>query len=350
MLHNFAYPIVESNGRVTGEEIIVSTTRIETMLGDVAVAVHPLDERYQKYHGMWCQHPFTKKLIPIVTDEILVDSELGTGAVKITPGHDMNDFACAKRHDLPILNIMNEDGTLNSAAANMKLENVDRLDARQAVIDALRHVGLYRGCTSHEMRIARCSRTGDIIEPLIKAQWYLKCGQLAERVLSSTKSGDITVHPSFFENQWKRWLENTHDWCVSRQLWWGHRIPAYRVVADDLKKEIWVSALTEEEAKEKAKRKLEAENLSVAGFHVERDSDVFDTWFSSALLPLSAAGWTGPSETPPFQYPYECIESGSDILFFWIARMSMLCQHFTGAPPFKHILLHPMVSFALFLA
>ncbi|XP_037120247.1 valine--tRNA ligase, mitochondrial isoform X3 [Syngnathus acus] len=277
----FAYPLDGHGG-----EIMVSTTRPETMLGDVAVAVHPDDPRYQNFHGMQCRHPFNDRLLPIVTDTI-VDMELGTGAVKVTPAHDHTDFLLSQRHALPRLTVIGGDGKMTPLCGQW-LEGVKRFDARELVVKALVEKELFRGKEEHAMTLPICSRSGDVIEPLLKKQWFIRCHAMAQKAIQAVEDGQLEIIPDFYKKTWKNWLSNINDWCLSRQLWWGHQIPAYRVD-----------------------------------------------------FPSS----TDKQETTDFQrfYPNSMLETGSDLIFFWVARMVMLATELTGHLPFKQVLLHSLV-------
>ncbi|KAL6055400.1 valine--tRNA ligase, variant 2 [Balamuthia mandrillaris] len=337
VIYRVAYP-VEGGG-----ELEVATTRPETILGDTAVAVHPNDPRYQMYHGRFVINPLTGRQLPIITDGQLVDMELGTGVVKVTPAHDENDYQCGLRHNLEQINILNDNGTLNGAAGDF--QGMDRLDARNKVIEALEQKGLYRGKQEHEMRLALCSRSGDVLEPRLKPQWYVRIKSMAEEAARLVREGEMEIVPQFHKDEWFRWLNNSQDWCVSRQLWWGHRIPAYKLILDDNKKkdeERWVIARSAEDAEREAKEKF---GLRAGSFRLQQDEDVLDTWFSSSLFPLSALGW--PDKTLDLQkfYPLSVMETGADILFFWVARMAMMCTFLSegNIPPFKEVMLHAMV-------
>ena len=342
-LTHFAYRV---KGSETGEELVVATTRLETMLGDVAVAVHPDDERYRHLHGQTLEHPFTGRDVVIITDSVLVDMEFGTGAVKITPAHDPNDFECGKRNNLEQINILNEDGTMNENAAEFK--GMMRYDARIAVEKALDAKGLFRGKEPNKMRLGICSRSGDIIEPYLTPQWYVSCQGMADRAVDAVKKGELEIKPAFHEATWYRWLEDCHDWCVSRQLWWGHRIPAYFVqkkgedlsMSDQENNARWFVGRTEGEARAKA---AEALGVSPADLDVRQDPDVLDTWFSSGLFPFSVFGWPNQTEDLEAFYPTTLLETGMDILFFWVARMVMMGLELTDQLPFKTVFLHAMV-------
>ncbi|KAJ1679950.1 valine--tRNA ligase, partial [Spiromyces aspiralis] len=332
----FNYVVEDSDERLT-----VATTRIETMLGDVAIAVHSSDSLYKHLHGKYAVHPFCDRRIPIIVDDIIVDPEFGTGAVKITPAHDFNDYEVGKRHNLPCINILNEDGTFNENAGPYAGQK--RFHVRKAIIEDLKAKGLYVDCRDNSMTIPVCIKSGDIIEPLTKPQWWVKCDVLAKPALEAVRNGDMVILPKTSEKEWFHWLENIQDWCISRQLWWGHRAPAYLVKLegreiDPSDGEYWVTGRTEEEAYEKAKAKFPG-----ARFTLEQDPDVLDTWFSSGTWPFSIMGW--PDKTPDYErfYPATLLETGWDIIFFWVARMVMLGIHLTGKVPFKTVFCHAMI-------
>jgi len=244
VLTSFAYQLEDSE-----ERLIVATTRPETMLGDTAIAIHPEDPRYKHLHGKFVIHPFSQRRIPIVCDDIIVDMEFGTGAVKITPAHDPNDYEVAVRHKLEFINLLNDDGTLNENAGE-EFKGMKRFSARRAVIDKLKEMGLYVESKDNPMKVPICSRSGDIIEPIIKPQWYVSCRGLADEVIKRTKAGELLVRPQACEDEWYRWLENIQDWCISRQLWWGHRCPIYFVRIKDaetdnsMDTDYWISVMT----------------------------------------------------------------------------------------------------------
>ncbi|XP_010871392.2 valine--tRNA ligase, mitochondrial [Esox lucius] len=335
-MFTFAYPLDGQDGEVT-----VSTTRPETMLGDVAIAVHPEDPRYQAVHGKHCRHPFTDRLIPIITDAT-VDVELGTGAVKVTPAHDHTDFLLSQRHGLPCLTVIGGDGAMTPLCGQW-LEGVRRFDAREHVIDALREKKLFRGKEDHAMSLPLCSRSGDVIEPLLKKQWFMHCEEMAQRAIQAVDEGQLEIIPHFYTKTWKSWLSNISDWCISRQLWWGHQIPAYRVSlpgSANTEEELWVWGRSQAEARERAAVKYEVTPDSVT---LTQDPDVLDTWFSSGLFPFAMLGW--PQQTSDLRqfYPNTILETGSDLIFFWVARMVMLGTELTGQLPFKQVLLHSLV-------
>ncbi len=322
-LFEFAYAVDGGEG-----EIVVATTRPETMLGDTAVAVHPDDPRYLALHGKRVKHPFVDRTIPIVTDAILVDPKFGTGAVKVTPAHDFNDFATGKRNGLEEINILNLDGTMNAHAG--PFAGMDRKDARRAVKKALTEKGLARGTKPHVLTLPRCTRSGGVVEPMISTQWFLKMKTMAEKALEAVRTGKTVIIPGEWEKTYDHFLENIQDWCVSRQLWWGHPIPAWHGPDGEIK-------VARECPPECVPGQLGQERVWTP------DPDVLDTWFSSALWPMSTVGW--PEATDAFKkfYPASDLETGYDILFFWVARMMMFGLHFTGEAPFRRILLHGLV-------
>ncbi|XP_072226905.1 valine--tRNA ligase, mitochondrial isoform X2 [Leuresthes tenuis] len=332
----FAYPVEGHNC-----EVAVSTTRPETMLGDVAIAVHPEDPRYQVFHGKQCRHPFTNRLLPIITDT-LVDMELGTGAVKVTPAHDHTDFLLSQRHSLPRLTVIGENGTMTPSCGQW-LEGVKRFDARQLVVDALIEKKLFRGQKNHPMTLPICSRSGDIIEPLLKKQWFVHCDGMAKKAIRAVEDGQLEIIPHHYTKMWKNWLSNISDWCISRQLWWGHQIPAYRVELLNSPAKLedqWIWGQSEDEARQRAAVKygVKPEDITLT-----QDPDVLDTWFSSGLFPFAMLGW--PEQTSDLKrfYPNSILETGNDLIFFWVARMVMLGTELTGQLPFKQVLFHSLV-------
>ncbi|CAI5534142.1 unnamed protein product [Closterium sp. Naga37s-1] len=353
---SFAYPLEADSAQAEGEgaltEIVVATTRPETMLGDTAVAVHPDDPRYKALHGKFAVHPFSGRRIPIVCDAELVDMAFGTGAVKITPAHDPNDFATGKRHSLEFINIFTDDGLIN-ANGGKEFEGMKRFDARTAVLEKLQEKGLYRGVADNPMRLGFCSRSKDIIEPMLKPQWYVSCADVAADACQAVRDGQLEFIPKAHEETWFRWLENIRDWCISRQLWWGHRIPAWYVTFDQSDEAAardfpvrdfgayntnWVVARTDEDARRAAEKKFPGRK-----FELGRDPDVLDTWFSSGLFPFSVFGWPEESADLKAFYPTALLETGHDILFFWVARMVFMGLRLTGQLPFKQVYLHAMV-------
>jgi valyl-tRNA synthetase len=336
VLTYFKYPIDGST-----EFIEVATTRPETMLGDTGIAVHPTDARYQHLIGKKAKHPFIDRLIPIFGDDY-VDPEFGTGAVKITPAHDPNDFAIGQRQKLEFINILNDDGTLNHNAGP-QFEGQKRFDARYNVKAELEKLKLYIKSEDNAMKVPLCLKTKDIIEPLMKPQWWMKMRDMADEAIKVVKSGEIKIRPEVQERQYYRWLENINDWCLSRQLWWGHQCPAYLVLlegenVDECDGEFWVTGRTQEEAQSKADKKFPGKK-----FTLQRDPDVLDTWFSSGLWPFSTLGW--PKKTHDYEnlFPTSVLETGWDIIFFWVARMIMMSIKLTGQVPFKEVYCHSLV-------
>ncbi|CAN1299052.1 Valine--tRNA ligase, mitochondrial 1 [Linum perenne] len=330
VLTSFAYPLEGDLG-----EIVVATTRVETMLGDTAIAVHPDDERYKHLHGKFAVHPFNGRKLPIICDGILVDPNFGTGAVKITPAHDPNDFEVGKRHKLQFINILTDDGHIHSDGGSFV--GLPRFEAREAVTEALKKKGLYRGAKNNEMRLGCCSRSNDVIEPMIKPQWFVNCSSMAKQALEVAMEGE-TPKLQFIPKQYlAEWLENIRDWCISRQLWWGHRIPAWYVTLED-DNDHWVVGRDEKQALEEANRRFAGKK-----FEIFQDPDVLDTWFSSGLFPLTVLGWPDETEDMKAFYPTSVLETGHDILFFWVARMVMLGMKLGGDVPFSKVYLHPMI-------
>ena len=337
VLTSFSYQVEGSD-----EKLTVATTRPETIFGDTGVAVHPQDPRYKHLHGKFVLHPFLDRKLPIVTDAEAVDMEFGTGAVKITPGHDQNDYNTGKRQNLEVVNIYTDDGILNENCGP-EWQGVKRFDARAMVIEALKTKGLYVGQQDNEMSLPTCSRSGDIIEPLLKPQWWVNQKDMAVVAIEAVKKGDITITPKTSESEYFHWLENIQDWCISRQLWWGHRCPVYFIIiegeeGDRLNNDYWVAGRNEAEANEKAQKKFPG-----AKFTLEQDEDVLDTWFSSGLWPLATVGW--PNKTKDFEMfgPMSMLETGWDILFFWVTRMILLSLKLTGEIPFKEVFCHSLV-------
>ena len=318
---SFAYPLSDGKG-----EIVVATTRPETMLGDTAVAVHPDDERYKHLIGTKIRHPLLGYEFPIVADDVLVDPEFGTGAVKITPAHDPNDFECGMRNKLEFINIMNEDGTLNEHCG--PYAGLNMTEAREKVKAALTEKGLFRGRKDHEMSIGHCQRCNTVVEPYISKQWFVKIKPLADEAIRVVEEGEIKFIPSHWVKTYYEWMYNIRDWCISRQLWWGHRIPAW--YCDDCG-EIIVS------------REAPQSCPKCSSVNLHQDEDVLDTWFSSALWPFSTLGWPDDCADVKRFYPTALMETGFDIIFFWVARMIMMGMHFMDEVPFKEVFLHAMV-------
>lgn len=322
-LFHFAYRVEETDHG----ELVVATTRPETMLGDTAVAVHPDDERYQHLHGKSLRHPFVDRLVPIITDGELVNPEFGTGAVKVTPAHDFNDFATGERHGLEVVNVLNLDGTLNALAGPFC--GLERFKARVVVVEALQERGLFRGEFKHIMSLPRSQRSGVVVEPMVSTQWFVRMAPLAKPAIEAVDSGEVRIVPEEWNKTYFHWMRNIEDWCISRQLWWGHPIPAWHCGECG---EVNVAR----EAPERC--------ASCGSTNLTRDPDVLDTWFSSALWPFSTLGW--PDNTADLRkfYPTQDLETGYDILFFWVARMIMMGLHFMGQVPFNRVLLSGMVT------
>lgn len=336
VLTYFAYQVVDSD-----EKLIVATTRPETIFGDTGVAVHPDDPRYKHLHGKFVKHAFSDRQIPIVTDSEAVDMEFGTGAVKITPGHDYNDYQTGKRNNLEFINIFTDGGLLNENCG--KWAGLKRFDARQIVIDELKSQGLYDHQEGHEMTLPICSRSGDVVEPYLKPQWWVSQKDMAQSALDAVKSGKITIQPDSSLHEFYHWMETIQDWCISRQLWWGHRCPAYFVklegeTNDQNDGKYWVAGRNLLEAEKKALEKFPGRK-----FTLEQDPDVLDTWFSSGLWPFSTLGWPGETGDMKNFYPMNMLETGWDILFFWVARMIMLGIKLTGDVPFHEVFCHSLV-------
>ncbi|KAL8947813.1 MAG: hypothetical protein Q9222_005940 [Ikaeria aurantiellina] len=335
VLTHFRYQIEGSM-----ERIEVATTRPETMLGDTAIAVNPKDARYQHLIGKHAIHPFVDRQLPIIADDY-VDPEFGTGAVKITPAHDPNDFAIGQRHNLRFINILNDNGTLNNNTGDFQGQK--RFDARYSVIEALKSKGLYVKWENNPMKVPLCGKSKDVIEPIMKPQWWMKMRDLADAAIKAVKDGEIVIRPETAEKDYYRWMGNINDWCLSRQLWWGHQAPAYFVEiegepADDSDGGRWVSGRTQEAAEQKVKAKFPGKRLSL-----RRDEDVLDTWFSSGLWPFSTLGWPNKTHDMETLYPTSVLETGWDILFFWVARMIMLGIKMTGQVPFREVYCHSLV-------
>ncbi|XP_042943361.1 valine--tRNA ligase, chloroplastic/mitochondrial 2 isoform X2 [Carya illinoinensis] len=322
--------------RVAGSDYLtIATTRPETLFGDVAIAVHPKDDRYSKYIGMMAIVPMTYgRHVPIISDR-QVDKDFGTGVLKISPGHDHNDYLLARKLGLPILNVMNKDGTLNEVAGLYC--GLDRFEARKKLWADLEETGLAVKKQPHTLRVPRSQRGGEIIEPLVSRQWFVSMEPLAEKALLAVEKGELSIIPERFEKIYNHWLSNIKDWCISRQLWWGHRIPVWYIVGKDFEEE-YIVARSADEAREKACQKYGKD------VEIYQDPDVLDTWFSSALWPFSTLGWPDVSaEDFKRFYPTTMLETGHDILFFWVARMVMMGIEFTGTIPFSYIYLHGLI-------
>jgi len=321
-LYHLQYPLKDGDGYIT-----VATTRPETMLGDTAVAVHPKDERYSHLIGKSLLLPIVDREIPIIADEY-VEKEFGSGAVKITPAHDPNDFEVGLRHDLPQITVMDEGGKMNDAAS--KYAGLDRSECRKQIVKDLQDMGVLIKIEDHLHQVGHSERTGAVVEPYLSTQWFVKMKPLAEAAIAEQSSSKgVEFVPDRFEKTYLHWIENVRDWCISRQLWWGHRIPAwYSEETGEM-----VVARSEEEARAKLGRN-----------DLKQDEDVLDTWFSSALWPFSTLGWPN-EESEDFKryFPTDVLVTGYDIIYFWVARMIFTSLEFTGKMPFKHVLMHGLV-------
>ena len=314
------YPLKDGKGYIR-----IATTRPETMLGDTAVAVHPEDERYGDMVGKTLILPLVNREIPIVADEY-VERDFGTGAVKITPAHDPNDFEVGLRHGLPIVNVMHEDGSINENGG--KYEGMDRYEARKAIVKDLEEQGLLVEIEAHKHNVGACYRCGTVVEPRVSMQWFVKMKPLAEPAIKAVREGRTQFVPSRFDKIYYNWMENIRDWCISRQLWWGHRIPAYycRDCGELMVSKADVEVCTK-----------------CGGLHVEQDSDTLDTWFSSALWPFSTLGWPDQTEDLKYFYPTDTLVTSYDIIFFWVARMIFSGVEHMGEVPFKTVFIHGLV-------
>ena len=321
--YTFRYPLKE------GGFLEVSTTRPETILGDTAVAVHPDDDRYRDVVGKTAIVPILGREIPVIADEY-VDPAFGTGALKVTPGHDPNDYEIGKRHHLPMINIMNQDATLNDEAG--PYAGLDRYAARKKMWQDMEEAGLTVRVEERAHQVGHCQRCNTVVEPLLSVQWWVRTPALAKPAIEAVRSGAIQIVPQRFEKVYFHWMENIRDWCISRQLWWGHRIP------------IWYGPDGRAFA---ARSESHAQEQAIAHYgeavHLEQDPDVLDTWFSSGLWPFSTLGWPQETEDLDRYYPTTVLETGYDIIFFWVARMIMLGLKCTGKVPFRYVYLHGLV-------
>jgi valyl-tRNA synthetase len=326
---SFAYPLAD--GPVDGiSEIVISTTRPETMLGDGAVAVHPSDERYKNLIGKLVRLPIAERLIPIIADEY-PDPEFGTGAVKITGAHDENDFHVAKRNNIPLIVLMDKKARMISTPENnvpKHYDGLDRYKARELVLKEIEELGFYRGKEDKIIAQPHGDRSGVVIEPMLTTQWYVNAAELAKQAISAVETGETKFVPANWDKTYFEWMRNIQPWCISRQLWWGHQIPAWY----DEDGKFYV-----------AETEAEAQAQAGAGVKLRRDEDVLDTWFSSALWPFSTLGW--PDETPELKrhYKTDVLVTGFDIIFFWVARMMMMGTHFMKEVPFHTVYIHALV-------
>lgn len=323
-LWHLRYPVVGGDE----EYLVVATTRPETLLGDTAVAVHPDDERYAHLKGKKVMIPIVNREVPVVFDSF-VERDFGTGVVKITPAHDFNDFEVGKRHGLPMIRVLTADAKILSGLGgeSESLAGLDRFDARKVVLEMLDGRGLIDSIQPHKNRVGISERHGEVVEPYLSTQWYVRMTDMANRAKSAVESGELEIVPKEFSNQFLRWMENIQDWCISRQLWWGQQIPAYYGAKSG---KVVVSRVPPNEAEH--------------GESFTRDADVLDTWFSSGLWPFSTMGWPN-ADAPDLKkfFPGDVLETGFDIIFFWVARMVMMSAELTGKIPFKKVCMHPMV-------
>ncbi len=322
-LWHMRYPLADGSGHLT-----VATTRPETMLGDTAVAVHPDDDRYRDLIGRQVRLPLTGRLIPIIADDY-VDPEFGTGCVKITPAHDFNDYAIGQRHELPAINVLTADARISDAAPE-RYRGLDRFEARERIVADLEAEGLLAGIEDHRLMVPRGDRSGSIIEPMLTDQWFVRVAPLAGPAIEAVESGAIRFVPDNWKNTYFEWMRNIQDWCISRQIWWGHRIPAWY----DDEGNVYVGR---DEVEVRNKHQLPDD------YPLQQDEDVLDTWFSSALWPFSTLGWPQHSERLQQFYPTSVLVTGFDIIFFWVARMIMMGLKFMDEVPFHEIYVHGLV-------
>ena len=324
-LYYIRYPFANSKGKSEGH-IVVATTRPETMLGDTAVAVNPEDERYKKLKGKKLTLPLVGRILPLIFDSY-VDPDFGTGALKVTPAHDTEDFLIGKRHNLPMINIFTRNATINEKGGAYR--GMDRYECRKKIIEDLKKKGYLEKIEDYSYRIGKCYRCGTVVEPYLSNQWFIRMKELARNAMEVVKKGEIKFYPSYWKKNYFDWLENIHDWCISRQIWWGHRIPVWYCNNCG---DVIVSHTTP------------ARCERCGSSNLRQDEDVLDTWFSSSLWPFSTLGWPADGEKFKKFYPTSLLCSGWDILFFWVARMIMMGVKFTGKVPFRKVHIHPLIG------